>query len=65
LFEAALAQNFAKELVGKLSLTVLRSGRPLLEHDPLDPSHRFLFRNASVSDAIQVPPQQLLFLLRT
>jgi hypothetical protein len=32
---------------------------------PLDPSHRFLFRNASVSNAIQVPPEQILLLLRS
>jgi len=28
-------------------------------------AHRFLFRNASISDAIEVPPQELLLLLRT
>ena len=42
---------------------------PNIEHyelnPPLNPSHRFFFRNASISDAIEVPPQQLLLLLRT
>ena len=65
LFEAALAQNFVKELVGKLSLVFLRGGDPFVEHHPFNSSHRFFFRNASISDAIEVPPQQLLLLLRT
>ena len=40
-------------------------GDPLVEHCMLDPSHRLLFRNASVSDAIEMPLQQLLLLLRS
>jgi len=63
--QPALPQNSIEKFVRKSSLLLLRGAYPLVQHDVLDPSHRFLFRNAGVGHAIQMTPQEFFLLLRS
>ncbi len=64
-FEVAFTQNLEKKFVWKFSLLIFRGPNPFIDHDPFDPTHRFLFRNASVGYAIEMAIEKLFFLLRT
>jgi hypothetical protein len=58
------AQNLEQELVREEAFALLVGALPFLEHRPFQATHRFLFRYAGVGDAVQVPLEQFLLVVR-
>src|SRR5439155_230481 len=65
LLETTFLEDFEKEFVWKAAFFFLRGGDPFADHYSFDPANGFLFRNARVSDPIQMTTKQLFFFLRT
>ena len=58
------ADHPVEKLVRKMPFAFGLRREPFVQHDPLDAPHGFFFRNARIGDAIQMPIEEPLFVLR-